>query len=441
MYFRWVLWIGINLLITQFVFAEKYNLDGILKLAIEQNKDIKLAESELKTASALKMEAFADAFPQFDVVAGYNYNIKENVIYTGAPPGSGIPDKLKISFANEFSFNAVVRQTLFSFNVGTAIQAAGIYQKFTDYQFDNQRQAVITEVKKAFYRVLLAKQGVEVAQDSEDSAKENYETTKLRFEAGAASEFDLLQSEVRWQNTIPITIEFRKNYELAFNNLKVLVAIPLEREIDLEGTLELYPPIPDKLQFEEVAENRPDYIALQWEKRLQEKNVENQYANFLPSLSASFAYTFSSYSDQLRLERQNDNFILGLNLSVPIFTGGRNIALVRKAKAEEEKVKTRLSKANDDIRLQLDNIHLRMREANERILAARKSVNIAERTFELAESQAQSGLITQVELKENRVALDQAKVNYFSAIYDYLESYFDWERAIGRVRTSYFDNY
>jgi outer membrane protein TolC len=298
---------------------------------------------------------------------------------------------------------------------------------------------VITQVKKAFYWTLLTKQGVEVAEDSEASARENYENTKIRFDAGAASEFDMLQAEVRWQNMIPVTIEARKSYDLALNNLKTLIAIPLEEVIELNGTLELYPPIPEKLGFQEVAEKRPDYLALNFEKRLQEKNVQSQYSNFLPSLDASFVYSYAAFSDAFRLERSNDNFILGLDLNIPIFTGGRNIALINKAKAEVEKMDTRISQADDNIKTQLDNIHLRMREANERILAAKKSVDIAKRTFELAESQAQSGLITQVELKENRLSLDQATVNYYTAIFDYLNAFFDWEYATGDVKTSYFN--
>ncbi|MFQ5585032.1 MAG: TolC family protein, partial [Calditrichia bacterium] len=86
MVFRWVK-IALTFLLTiNFLSAKEYNLDEIIKLAEEQNKDIKLARTELKTASALKLEAYSDALPKFSVNAGYARNFKENVIYTGAPP-------------------------------------------------------------------------------------------------------------------------------------------------------------------------------------------------------------------------------------------------------------------------------------------------------------------------------------------------------------------
>ncbi len=422
--------------------ASEYDLDSIIKLAEEKNKDMQLARSELKTASALKLEAVSNALPTVEVNAGYNRNFRENIFYFEAPdPQTGEirTQSFKTSFRNEYSLNAVLSQTIFSFDVGTAIQAANYYNKFTNYQFDTQRQTVIAEVKKAFYQVLLAKKVLEVAKDSETSAKENFENISLRYEAGAASEFDKLQAEVRWQNSIPNTIRARRNYDVALNNLKSLVEIPIMEEITLDGSIESYPPMPPETNFQDVIEQRPDYAALQWEKKLQEKNVQVQYGNFLPSLKGNLTYTYTAASDEFKLERDNDNIILGISLNVPIFTGGFNIAQVRKARAEVEKVNTRIAKADDNIQIQLQNIRLRLNEANQRIMAARKSVNVAERTFALARSQAESGIITQVELKENRVALDQAQVNYYTAIYDYLEAYFDWERATGNVTTTGFN--
>lgn len=422
--------------------ATEYDLDTIVNLAEERNKDIQLARAELKTASALKLEAISSALPSFEVNAGYNRNFRENIFYFEAPDfqtGEIRTQSFKTSFANEYRLNAVLSQTIFSFDVGTAIQAANYFKKYTNYQYDTARQAVIAAVKKAFYQALLAQKVLEVAKDSEGSAKENYENISIRYEAGAASEFDKLQSEVRWQNSIPNTIRAKRNYDIALNNLKSLVEIPITEEIALSGSLENYPPPPQQLNFDEVIGQRPDYQSLQWERRLREKNVNVQYGNFLPSLEGSLTYSYAASSDEFKLEQENDNVILGISLTVPIFSGGYNLAQVRKAKAEVEKVKTRIAKADDNIQIDLQNIKLRIEEANQRILAARKSVNVAERTFELARSQAQGGLITQVELKENRVALDQAQVNYYTAIYDYLEAYFDWEMATGNVTTTSFN--
>jgi outer membrane protein TolC len=61
--------------------AKEYDLQTVLRLAEENNKQIQLAQADLKTAAAEKMNAFSAAFPEIDVTGGYNRNLKENVFY------------------------------------------------------------------------------------------------------------------------------------------------------------------------------------------------------------------------------------------------------------------------------------------------------------------------------------------------------------------------
>ena len=61
---------------------------------------------------------------------------------------------------------------------------------------------IINLVKKALYQALLLQKVWEVTVQSENSAKDNYENTKLKFESGTVSEFDLLQAETRWHEVL-----------------------------------------------------------------------------------------------------------------------------------------------------------------------------------------------------------------------------------------------
>ncbi len=419
--------------------GEQLTLKEVLDLAEKNNKEIRLARANLKLASAQKKEAISTALPKVNLQLNYNRNFLQNIFYfTTQDPqtGQNVTRSFKASFNNEYQMNAVLNQTIYSFGkVGNAIKAAGYFTRFTSHQYEAEWQRVITQVKKAFYQALLLKKVWEVAQQSEISALDNYNNVKLKFDNGVVSEFELLQAETRWKNAIPETMKARKNYEIAINNLKVLVDIPLRKEIELVGNLENYQPfIPDSMDYRIVFEQRPDYQALQWEKKLREKKVAVEYANHLPTLSGSLIYTYGARSDEFRLDNSNDNVILGINLSVPIFTGGYTSAQVQKARVEVEKVKIRIALANDNIRVELQNILLRMREARERITAAAKSVESARRAFEIAETRVQNGLATQLELKDSRVLLDQAQLTFFSAIYDYLNAKFDWDQATGQVR-------
>lgn len=427
------------LLIAQ-LFAKEYDLQDILIMADKQNKQIQLAQADLKTASAEKTGAFSAAFPQIDVNAGYNRNFKENIFYFVAPDpvtGELVTQSFKTSFANEFRLNAVLNQTLFSFQVGYAIQAAKYFDQFTNHNYENIRQEVLTGVKKSFYGCILLKEALAVAEDSEASAKDNYENVKVKYESGIASEFELLQAEVRWQNSIPRTLAARKNYETTINNLKIQIGMPVEEPLTLTGNISTYPELPEMPAFAEVVEKRPDYNALMWEQKLYQKNVSIQKASYYPTLEGNFTYSYAAVSDQFELEQDNDNYTLGLSLEIPIFSGGSRLAQVRKASADLDRVTTRIAEANDNIKVELQNLQLSLQEAMQRIQATQKAVQSARRAFEIAETRVENGLSTQVELKDSRVSLDLAQIEYLTAIYDYLSAYFDWETATG---TFSFDN-
>ncbi len=170
-----------------------------------------------------------------------------------------------------------------------------------------------------------------------------------------------------------------------------------------------------------------------WEKELRNTNIGAVHADYFPSLSGNLIYDFSARSDDFRLENRNSNVILGLTLSIPIYTGGYTGAQIQKARIELDKSNIQIDKSKETILNELQNINLRLKEALEIIHSAERTRGSAEKAFTIAETSAENGLITQLELKETRVLFDQTKLNYYVAVYDYLDAYFDWEKATGNI--------
>lgn len=419
------------------VYGDTYNLEAFLSRVETHSKDLKLAKKELDMADVYKKEALSTALPKIQMEADYKRNLKDNFLYIDFPDfetGEMTNQKFKINYKNEFGVNAVVSQTLFSFKVGTALKAAKEYKKLTDFVYSATHQTVITFSKKAFYQTLLLKKVWEVSRASEENARENYLMMKKKFDNGQVSQFKLLQAEARWQGLTPETTAAQRNYRLALNSLKNLAGIPVEEEIELDGEFGPVPPMPSMFSVDTALERRPDFNALLWEEKLRGTGVKSEAANLLPTLNLNLIYNFSSLSDQFKFERRNESYIVGLNLSIPVFTGGYSRAQVRKAKIELEKTRLKIDKEKERIYNDLSNIRLRLEEARERMLSARKTLETAEKAYNIAEITAANGLATQLELKDARVVFDQAMLNRYAAVYDYLDAYFDWELAVGEIR-------
>jgi outer membrane protein TolC len=98
-----------------------------------------------------------------------------------------------------------------------------------------------------------------------------------------------------------------------------------------------------------------------------------------------------------------------------------------------DKTRIKIDQSKEKIYNEIHNIQLRLEEAQKRILSGRKSLQTAQKAFEIAQISADNGLATQLELKDVRMLYDQATLNSYASIYDYLDAYFDWEQASGQL--------
>ncbi len=437
-----VLWVlllcwGSSLKSSSILYAKAITLEQFITAVRENNLDLALAEQELAMAGAIKKEAWSTAFPKFTAEGSYNRNLLDNYMFVEMPDfetGEVSVQKFKFSFKNEYAFNAVMSQTLFSFRVNNALKAASEYGKMTDFIYNATQQGVISTSKKLFYQTLLLKEVLRIQSEAETNARENYEQLKKKYDQGVVSELQLLQAEVRWRNQIPEQTAARRNCELALNQIKYLSGVSIDSSLDITGDLEQFPILPQPIQIAQVLQQRPDYNAVLWEERLRLTGVKAQKADYFPSLNGTFVYLFNAVSDQFQLDNRNENYRVGLTLSIPIWLGGYTGAQAQKARIDLEKNRIRKEQMSETIQADLKNIYVRLQEAHERINAAQNTQKAAEKGFRIAQISADNGLITQFELNETRLYFDQAQLNYYAAIYDYLAAWFDWEYTVGQVK-------
>jgi len=431
--------IGIVLIVLISIFtgfSQSYTLEQFIQLVEKNSKDLQMAQKELEMADAQYREALSTALPKIFAEGTYNRNLAKMFLFVDFPDvdtGEMTSQKFQLSYNNDFNAMAMIQQTLFSLQIGDALRAASQYEKLTNYVYDYSHQTIITIAKKGYYRALLLKKVWEVKEAAEKNARENFENVEKKFENGLVSEFEMLQAEVNWKNKIPETSQAKRNYEMGMVMLKTFAGIELETPLVLEGNLDSYPVLPDSLGLETVLKQRADYNALLWERNLRKTNVSAQKSEFFPYLTGHFVYNFTSSSDKFDFDRRNSAYFVGVKLNIPIYTGGYTGAQVQKARIDLDKTDIKVLQSQDEVFRSIKNIRLRLREAYSRILSADKTRESAIRAFEIAETSADNGMATQLELADSRVQLELAVLNFYVATYDYLDAYYDWQLAIGQV--------
>lgn len=419
-----------SLMIAPTLMAESISLNQFLEKVEAHSKDLKLAAEDLEYAKATKRDALAGALPSISGTAGYNRNLSSNYLFVDF---GDEPSRLKLTKDNEYRAGVRLDQTLFSGAVYNAIRAANEYSKLTEYMYQASENEIITIAKKSFYQALLLKEVFKVAGQSEANALDNFTNIKNGYEAGLKSEFEKLQAEVRYLESIPTTTLAERNLNLALMNLKSMAGVDLDGELLPAGSLTDYPSVPPEVGFSEILNRRPDYNAYIWEQRLRATGVRAEKAGRMPTLKGYLAYNYSAQSDEFKFEDENNSYTVGLNLSLPIFTGGRTSAKIKQAEIELNRSQINIDRSTDNIKTETMSIRLRLNEAYSRIESAQAAFTTAQKAFKIAEATSKAGLSTQLELKDTQIVLDQTQVGYYSAIYEYLDAYFDWEKTTGQL--------
>ncbi len=414
-------------------------MDKAISLALQQNRDVLIADQDRATARAQVREAWSGALPQLTISGQYLRNIKKQVLFIG-PNTAFNPTSSTITFEigsdNAYTLGAQLSQPLFNRKIGVALNIAHTFMEYTQQAFKATELDVTLKVKKAFYGVLLARQLVEANRQGLDVVQANLENVRSLYRHGTAAEFDLLRAEVQMANTEPLFISAENNLVLAKNNLKNLLAISLDKEIEIQGDFK-YAEIPaDTLNQagQQALEVNPLIRQLNLQESILEKNIIIEQSNYFPSLNLIGSYQWLTQDNTFQFHNYfwAKTFYVGMQLTYPLFDGFRTTARVQQASVNHEKIQYARLKAEESLRIQIQAMELKMIEAKKRIQGQEKNIEQAKKAVHIAQTRYQNGVGTQLELLDTQVAMTRAQTNYAQAIYDYQISKAEWEYAVGQ---------
>src|SRR5208283_3670922 len=126
-------------------------------------------------------------------------------------------------------------------------------------QLEQTKQSIMLSVTSVFYDVLLQQELIRVSEEALKNAEDHLKESKLRFNQGVNTQFDVTQAEVNVANQKPALIAARNNLIQAQQNLNQLFNLPPNTKIDLTGKLAYVEYITDSDKDWQIAhENRPD---------------------------------------------------------------------------------------------------------------------------------------------------------------------------------------
>ena len=410
-------------------------MEKAIKIALEQNERIKLAQDDISFSEAQIDEAKSTIFPKIDGFADYTYNFKNPVFFSNISP-----EPIVIGNDNVLVLGLTLQQPVW---LGGKLMAANdiadllLQSSKENLQF--QQDNIVLDVTKTFYTVLLTKEAVKVAEETYASVKSTYENISQLKLQGMASEFDSLRAKVTVKNVEPAVINTSNQLKIVKNALKMLLNIDINSEIEIVGTLN-YVPLDSLTNYQKIAlEYSPQLESLTLQKGIAENIKTIEFSNYWPSVFANGQINNISSTNDLTVSA-NENVTTisaGLTVALPIFNGFGTAAKVEQAEINISKVNRGIALLTQKIQFDVESAFLNMQEAEKRIIAQKDAVAAAQRSLEIAKVRYNNGLSTLVELNDTELALVNTKLTELRALYDFLTAKADFDKLIGTINQGY----
>jgi outer membrane protein TolC len=294
---------------------------------------------------------------------------------------------------------------------------------------------MVNQVTKAYYQLLLAQDSYMVLKKSYDQSEANYHVVKAKYEQGSVSEYDKIRAEVQMRNMAPTVVSARNGVNLARLQLKVLMAVSPDVEIAVTGNLKDYELAMFQQQLDDRTfnlNNNTDLKQLSLNAELLNKELKLLQTNFMPTLGASFNYTYMSMNENFHIAHYDwyPYSTLGLSLSIPLFKAA-NYTKLKQTKIRMYQLAENKTNVKRQLQMQVTSYMDNMSASAEQAVSNKESVLQAEKGREIARKRYEVGKGTILELNDSEVALTSAQLNYHQAIYDYLVAKADLDQMLG----------
>ncbi len=470
--------------------AEKVvlSLEDALKIALSENTSVKVADMEIERQQYARKGSYAALLPQVSASGMYSYALKKQKVYFGSDKqdddgegssggggmagmmaslmnpimyyieqlyaGTGVPfvpyvdpnqgqqggggssEPMEMGRTHSVTFGLSAQMPVVNFQLWESLRLSGDQVELAVEQARESRLGTVASVKQAFYGILFAKEAYNVYNSVYENAVENFRLTEMRYNAAKASELDLTRAKSNVAAAIPNLYNAENSVELALWQLKAVMGVDLDRNIDIAGTLEEYA----GQMFSDIAEGERASLdgnsqlrQLAQQAEMLSRQIRMQQYAYLPTLALTFSYSYLTQSDIFNLSQWKwfPSSTVGLSLSIPIFSGGQRYHAIKQTRVQADELDLQRENAERQLRIGIRQSLGTMDTAMRTYDASKEALASAEKAYDIAVKSYQLGKSTLTDLNNTELVLTQSRLAVSQAIYNFVIAKAGLEQTLG----------
>ncbi|MBS0511516.1 MAG: TolC family outer membrane protein [Proteobacteria bacterium] len=252
------------------------------------------------------------------------------------------------SFDRDYSSNGYsvqLTQPLFRWQNWVQYKQGELQTALADSQFGLARQDLVLRVADAYFNVLNAQDALAAVAQLRTAAGEQLQLAKTSFEVGTVTITDVHEAQSRFDLASAQEIAAQNQLEVARQTLAQIIGKQPDALAGLRPGVELQRPQPDNIA-DWVSAAEAGSLGVQSQQLAREiaaREVERAQAGHLPTVDVVASYGLNR-RPAITTDRSEATTI-GLQLNVPLYSGGRTSSVTREAAALRVKADSDLEDA------------------------------------------------------------------------------------------------
>ncbi|CAH1586523.1 MULTISPECIES: outer membrane channel protein TolC [Vibrio] len=363
--------------------------------------------------------------PQINLTAGYNLTRGD----TDPDAGSSISnDKNVLSAGVGFS------QELYNRASWITLDTAEKTARKSDASYAATQQGLILRVSQAYFEVLRAQDNLVFVRAEKAAVGRQLEQTKQRFEVGLSAITDVHDAQAQYDAVLADEVLAENSLINSYESLREITGQE-HKNLNILDTAR-FSASPSNATAEALIDQAKtenlSLLSARISQDIARDNISLASSGHLPTLSLDGGYNYSDQAESIN-DNTTDGFNIGVNLAVPLYTGGNITSKTKQAEfayvAASEDLEKEYRSVVKDVRAQNNNINASIGA----LKAYEQSVVSAKSALEATEAGFDVGTRTIVDVLDSTRRLYDANKNLSNARYDYILSVLQLRQAVGTL--------
>jgi outer membrane protein len=297
-------------------------------------------------------------------------------------------------------------------------------------------QQAILMVVQGYYGSAAADGSLEAARATEEVAERSLEIARALSNGGAGTLADVLQAQTAHDQAVLARVQASAAASTAHGTLAIALGFPANKSIRIDPQ-----PVPAEVPaltarmsdlMAEAQRQRPDLASAFAQSQSARANIQVARAAGLPTISLVGGHQFAYTQDT-----PNQNFTtVGVNVSIPIFTGFSTTYGVRQAKAAYEASEAAFEQAQLNVSQGVWNAYYALDSAIQQLPVTSELLQTSQQNQEVSLGRYQAGVGTIVDVLTAQTAASVARQTRVTSELNWQTARAELALALGRLTSA-----